>query len=319
MIVCDRPAGPHTDFGLGPAPLVPVANTPLIIHALHALRDAGVDEPTVFADCPDRGAMVRALNERCPTGVQVLDGNPRAWKAHDGDPVILIAADALPPDRLSPLVDLLRDGGPDAIFVTAVGDGEGRPGDADPLVALLAPQALEVLSASTARPGGDQLIRHALLTLTAAGRDVALETSPRAWRWNGRTEDLLDANRSLLDELAATSGADGRADQIRVQGRVLVDPTASVESCTLRGPCMIGPRARLHDSYIGPYTAIGADAVVEGAEIEHSMILAGARIHHPGRRLESSLIGPGARVFRSYRLPDAVHLRVGARAEIELA
>ena len=43
----------------------------------------------------------------------------------------------------------------------------------------------------------------------------------------------------------------------------------------MRGPAIIGAGARLIDAYVGPYTAIAEDCVVERAEVEHSILLAG--------------------------------------------
>ena len=56
------------------------------------------------------------------------------------------------------------------------------------------------------------------------------------------------------------------------------------------GPVVIGPKARIADAYIGPYTSVGAWAQVEGAEIERSIISPGARVMHVGTRLVSDMI-----------------------------
>ena len=78
------------------------------------------------------------------------------------------------------------------------------------------------------------------------------------------------------------------------------------------------PDAEISDAYIGPYSSIGAKVVIENAEVEHSIILPGASIKHLGGRLEASVVGPGARIFRDFRLPRALRLNVGEGAEIAL-
>ena len=100
---------------------------------------------------------------------------------------------------------------------------------------------------------------------------------------------------------------------------MIAHPTARIESSVVRGPAILGPRARLIDSYVGPYTSIGPDVVVEGAEIEHSVVLSGASIRHLGGRLEASVVGPHAKIFRDFRLPRALRLQVGEGAEVSLA
>jgi glucose-1-phosphate thymidylyltransferase len=72
------------------------------------------------------------------------------------------------------------------------------------------------------------------------------------------------------------------------------------------------------DAYIGPYTSIGAGVVVEAAEIEHSIVLPDAELRFVGTRLESSIIGRGARVTRRFSLPTAMQLSIGDGAEVIL-
>jgi glucose-1-phosphate thymidylyltransferase len=79
-----------------------------------------------------------------------------------------------------------------------------------------------------------------------------------------------------------------------LQRTVEVDPSPTLGRSTIRGPVVIGPRARLFDAWgFGPDTSIGEGVCEEGAEVENSIVLEGARISHLDRRLESSVIGPG--------------------------
>jgi glucose-1-phosphate thymidylyltransferase len=82
---------------------------------------------------------------------------------------------------------------------------------------------------------------------------------------------------------------------------------------------VIGPRAEIVHSYVGPYTSIGADVVVEGSEIEYSVVLDGAEIRFVGERLEESVVGRRARIGREHRLPRALRLMVSDGAEVTLA
>ena len=108
----------------------------------------------------------------------------------------------------------------------------------------------------------------------------------------------------------------------RIEGRVIIHPTAEVSSSIILGPTIIGRDARVSNSYIGPYTSIGAGAEIEGAEIERSIIADGARIMHVGGRIEASTVGRSARIFRDFALPRAMRLarrrRRRARAQLSL-
>jgi glucose-1-phosphate thymidylyltransferase len=54
------------------------------------------------------------------------------------------------------------------------------------------------------------------------------------------------------------------------------------------------------------------------AAIEHSIVFAGAEVLHVGARLESSLVGRGARVARDFSLPRALRVQLGDGATVVL-
>jgi glucose-1-phosphate thymidylyltransferase len=151
----------------------------------------------------------------------------------------------------------------------------------------------------------------------ASGGSVRVQAIDGCLPCHGDLDALLDSNRRVLEELEGdTKGA--ALDGCVVQGPVVVHPTAEVTRSTLRGPAIIGARARLADAYVGPYTSIGADVRMEGAEIEHSIVLAGAEIAYVGARIESSVIGERARVARSFRRPSSLRMLIGDGAEVVL-
>jgi NDP-sugar pyrophosphorylase family protein len=139
-----------------------------------------------------------------------------------------------------------------------------------------------------------------------------------AWQFDGTVDGVLEANTIALDGLKrGRVGVD--LSDATVQGRVQIDPSAELAGAKLRGPVFIGPGARLIETYVGPYTTIGAGVTLEGVEIEHSIVLPGAQIRYPGRRLEASLVGEGAHIGRDYTLPSALRVRVGPGSEIQLS
>jgi glucose-1-phosphate thymidylyltransferase len=99
---------------------------------------------------------------------------------------------------------------------------------------------------------------------------------------------------------------------------VIVHRTAQLESAVVRGPAVIGAGARLTDAYVGPYSSIGDGVVIDGAEVENTIVLPGASICHLGERLEGSVIGANARIFRDFRLPNALRLSVGEGAVVSV-
>jgi len=136
------------------------------------------------------------------------------------------------------------------------------------------------------------------------------------WKDTGRLEDLLEANRLILDSLIER--IDGELIASRADGRVVIEAGARLERTTVRGPAIIGAGARLSDCYIGPYTAIGEQCTISGSEVEHSILLAGCSVCDLDGRMESSLLGRDVSVRRGDRQPRAYRFMVGDNSDISI-
>jgi NDP-sugar pyrophosphorylase family protein len=161
-------------------------------------------------------------------------------------------------------------------------------------------------------------VRELAARLHAAGRPVGCAPVRRAWCYRRSSECLLAGNQMLLDGLSDGVAPAGATEDCVIEGRVAGSPTARIARSRVRGPVTIGAGAVVEDSFIGPYTAIGAGAVVVGAEIEYSMVLADAQVRYPRYPLEASVIGERAVVAQSFELPAGLHLELGADARVIL-
>ena len=96
--------------------------------------------------------------------------------------------------------------------------------------------------------------------------DRGLEVRPHIvdgwWKDTGKLEDMLEANRLILDTLERRIEGDVDAES-RIEGKVVIEPGAVIERSVVRGPVIIGARARIVHAYIGPFTSIMND--VRGA------------------------------------------------------
>jgi glucose-1-phosphate thymidylyltransferase len=134
------------------------------------------------------------------------------------------------------------------------------------------------------------------------------------WKDTGRLEDMLAANRLVLDTIEGR--VEGELIDSQVDGRVVIEAGARLERTTVRGPAIIGAGARLSDCYIGPYTAIGEECEINNAEVEHSILLTCSRVHDLAGRMESSLLGRNVSIGRDQRQPRAYRFLVGDNSEI---
>ena len=325
---------------------LPVANRPLLSYGLGAMYASGVEEVATIVSsgtADDVAALLgRGVEGRSVRCLEVDEphGLVRALRASAdflaGAPVMVHLGDALVARRLPPLFEELEASRADAILLVRnaaelagqAGGGvaggrplrlvedEAVPPDEQALagVFVLGPAAVDAALALPDDAGMPEIVR----ALGAAGGRLETRIVSGSWKYTGGVDGLLEANRMVLDEIETDlTGCDLSA--ARIEGRVRIHPTAVVERSTVRGPAVIGPRAVVQDAFVGPYSAIGAGVRLEGAELEHSIVLDRAVIRHTGRRLEDSLVGSGATVTRDFAFPSGLRVRVGRRAEVLLA
>jgi glucose-1-phosphate thymidylyltransferase len=301
--------------------LFPVANRPIIFHNLEALRAAGILEATILAE-PDVGAAIeQAVGDGHDWGLAVRHG---AWRTPDGlvgalaagrdflgdEPVLVEHGDALLRDRMHVHISTFARERLDALALQLT---RPAPSAATQLVPgyLLSARAVSMLLGGRVQAGNP------VAGLEAEGGRVRVQPVDGCLPCHGNLESVIECNRRMLEGRTASVDPASLEDST-VHGAVEVHPTATIRRSLLRGPVVIGPGASVTDAYIGPYTSIGEGVVVEAAEIEHSIVLPDAELRFVGTRLESSIIGRGARVTRRFSLPTAMQLSIGDGAEVIL-
>jgi glucose-1-phosphate thymidylyltransferase len=164
---------------------------------------------------------------------------------------------------------------------------------------------------------GELEITDAIQRLVSTGKPVLSHVLDTWWLDTGKKDDLLAANTVVLDEWL-TREIKGDVDpNTQITGRVTVEEGAIVRRSTLRGPIIIGSGSIIEDSFIGPFTSVGAGTKIVKSTIEHCVILAGAEINHVDR-IEDSLIGRCAKVSKCHDKHDALRLMIGDDSVVEV-
>ena len=327
--------------------LVPVANKPVLFYGIEAIAEAGIEEIGIII-APETGAEIRAAagdGSRFGVRITYVEQDEPRGLAHaaltaepflDGDPFVMYLGDNLLQGGISDLVRSFRDSGPDAlILLTPVPDPQNYG------VAELEGQRVVRLVEKPPQPATD-LALVGVYMFTAGIHDAsrAIEPSARGeleitdaiqhlvdtgarvephivrgwWKDTGRLDDMLEANRLVLDRIEPR--VEGQLVDSECEGRVVVEPGARLERTTVRGPAIIGAGTQLTDCYVGPYTAIGEDCVICEAEVEHSILLSGCTVRNLEGRMESSLLGRNVTISRGVRQPKAYRFMVGDNSEI---
>ncbi len=135
------------------------------------------------------------------------------------------------------------------------------------------------------------------------------------WIDTGKPTDMLEANARVLQELTPYVTGTVDADSV-VDSRVTIENGAQIVNSVIRGPAIIGENTRIEDSYIGPFTSIYHDVVIENSEIERSIVLESSHIANVPTRIQDSLIGRSVTVKHSTRKPKALKLNLGDHSKI---
>ena len=313
----------------------PIANLPLIYHVLDELAAAGTDRVRLIVGGGAREELEQVLSGASPSGVEVSYTTAAGHGGREAalaelervvvdEPVLVCPGDCLFPGQVSAMWERFDAGDVDAVLLGG-GDGARRRGGS---------QAVELSRRVTSVPAiigrrGSPVIdglrnagveRHDLAAwLRTSQYQVAVCELGGYWCYSDDTEDLLIANRMMLDVVPVPAVDGSFGDDNVVHGRVAISSTARLSGCVLHGPVSVDDGAVIEDSYVGPYTAVGAGAILIGAEIDNTMVLAGAEITHPGQRIEGSIIGERASVVGSFALPRGLHLRLEPYSRVTLS
>jgi glucose-1-phosphate thymidylyltransferase len=164
---------------------------------------------------------------------------------------------------------------------------------------------------------GELEITDAIQKLLETGKEVSSHVLAGWWLDTGKKDDMLEANRVVLDSLLERDVRGEIDSKSKVVGRVEVKAGARVENSTVRGPASIAEGCHIQDSFIGPFTSIGANTKVQSSSVGHSVILEDSGIHGI-ERLEDSLIGTRVELRKAADGFKAVRLFVGCDSNLEL-
>jgi glucose-1-phosphate thymidylyltransferase len=327
--------------------LVPVANKPVLFYGIEALAQAGIEDVGIII-APETGDEIRAAvgdGSRFGVRIEYITQDQPSGLAHAvltaeaflGDsPFVMYLGDNLLQGGIEDLVEAFRASRPDAlILLTPVPDPEQygvaelsngtvvrlveKPAQPKTDLALVGvymftPEVHAAAKAIKPSRRGELEITDAIQHLVDKGLRVEPHIVKGWWKDTGQLEDMLAANRLVLDTIEAR--VDGELVSSRVDGRVVIEKGARLERSTVRGPAIIGAGARLVDCYVGPYTAVGRHCAIENAEVEHSILLEGSVVRDLAGRMESSLLGRNVTIGRDKRQPRAYRFMVGDNSEV---
>src|SRR2546428_4793397 len=329
--------------------LIPIANRPILCYVMEHIGDAGIQEVGVVIS-PETGQQIRQALDQAGFDLKltyILQEQPlglahavKTARAFLGDqPFIMYLGDNLIGQSTRHLVEMFERAAPDALvllkevndprmFGVAELDGNGKvrrliekpkaPSSNFALVGvyLFGPAIHGAIDALEPSWRGELEITDAIQRLVDKGRTVHSSILESWWLDTGKKDDLLEANRVVLDEWIQrdVQGAVDAASPLI--GRVVLEGGAVVERSEIRGPAVVGAGTTIEEAFVGPYTSIGKHCLIRRSSLEHCVLLDGAHVEDVGR-LEDSLLGRNA-VVRRHGVVNhrALRLMIGDDAEV---
>ncbi|WP_254831468.1 glucose-1-phosphate thymidylyltransferase [Haloglomus salinum] len=337
----------------GPKQLVPVANKPVIQYGIEDLRDAGVTDIGIVLGDKGRDEIQAFLGDGSEFGVDItyiIQGEPlglahAAACARDfvgGDDFVMYLGDNIFHQGLAEMVDRFESGdygasialqrvdNPRQFGIADVADDGTverlveKPDDPPSDLALVgvyvfSPAVFDVIEDLEPSWRGELEITDAIQGLLDSGAAVDSHVVEGWWKDTGKPEDILHANRLVLEDIESALDGEVHPDA-DVTGRVDLAPDASIEAgAVVRGPVSIADGSVVGaDTYVGPYTAIGHDTRVRGPHIENSVVVGESELTADVRLIDC-LLGRGATVGSAEDLlPEGHRLVVGENSNLKL-
>ncbi|MCS6801480.1 MAG: glucose-1-phosphate thymidylyltransferase [Chloroflexota bacterium] len=331
----------------GAKQLVPVANKPVLFYAIENLVSAGItDLGIVVGDTREQiiaavgdgskfGASVCYIQQDAPRGL--AHGVKIARHFLGNDRFVLFLGDNFLREGIRPFVERFRRGTANAqILLSRVPDPRNfgvaeldgtrvirlveKPKHPPSDLALVGiyffdQTVFEAVEAIRPSFRGELEITDAIQWLVDAGLQVDAEILTTPWIDTGKMEDMLEANRLVLETLEGS--VEGEVDAAsRLVGKVIIARGARIINSHLRGPVIVGENCEIVNSFIGPFSAIDHDCRIVNSEIEHSIVLEHAIIENFPTRIEDSLIGRFAEVRHAQAKPVATRLLLGDHSRV---
>jgi glucose-1-phosphate thymidylyltransferase len=332
-----------------PKQLVPVANKPVLHYGLETLGAAGITDIGMIVNAQSSAirestgdgsafnANITYIPQEAPLGLAHCVVLARDFLGDDD--FVMYLGDNIVPGGISAVVADFHAERPDALLALGAVPDPQEYGvaeiDADGRVLSVAEKApaprskLAIMGVyvfgsaihqavtSISPSGRDELeITHAIQWLVENERTVRGHVLAGTWKDTGKVSDLLDCNRIVLGTLAPDIR--GKCDtETEIVGPVVLAEGAKLIRSRVIGPAVIGPGSVVSDCYVGPYTSIGGDCLMESCGIEYSVVLSGASVQSVPY-VRDSVIGERARVRAAPMPGGATRLVIGDDSEVAI-
>jgi glucose-1-phosphate thymidylyltransferase len=331
--------------------LIPVMNKPVLLYSIEKIKQAGITDiglivspdnkesfEDVFADGSDFGVKLEYIVQKDPKG---LAHAVLCAKEYIGeDDFLMYLGDNLIKEDLDTFIESFKDSKADATILLAPVENPSRFGVAkmkgNNIVAVIEkpknpPSNLAIIGVyifSKAIFEGIANIkpswRNELEITDAIGYLINNNFTVNGhiiyswWKDTGMPDDIIEANRRLLEDLADSNVLGNIAENSLTQGKIVIGKGTNILNSVVRGPVIIGENCTITDAYIGPFTSIGDNVDIKNAEVENSIIMENSKLINLDTKVDSSLIGKNVFIKEVEGKPKSLKIVLGDHSQLTL-
>jgi glucose-1-phosphate thymidylyltransferase len=336
----------------GPKQLLTIGDKPMSKYALDDLVEAGITDIAViigdvypekvkeyYGDGTKFGAKITYVYQQKPGGIAQAINLCRDFVGQDKFVVYL--GDNILKGGIREYVSRFGSSQADALILLCEVDDPSRfgiatlkgdrierivekPKNADSNLAVigvyfLTPELFSIIDSLKPSGRGELEITEALQNLMRNGKRIEYDYVTGWWKDTGTPQDILDANRFMLDELQGQIKGQVESEN-SIQGRVVVGSESTVAAgAIIRGPVVVGTGCKIGSGvYIGPYTSIGNNVTIRKGELENCIIMDNCEIE-VNVRLVDSIVGAGSKILDAQTMSPRGHrFLLGERSQVML-
>ncbi len=331
--------------------LIPIANKPILRYAIDAVMESGITDIGIvvgvdngqevvgaFGDGSALGAKITYIWQEAPLGLAHVVKISQEFIGDD--PFVFYLGDNIVVGGIGRFIEQFTEGNLDCYLTLArvrdperfgvpEFDSHGRIVSVQEKpsvpkspfavsgIYIYGPAIFTAVNAIAPSARGELEISDAHDYLLHNGFNVGHGEITGWWKDTGMPSDLLEANRLVLSKI--DERIDGVVDaESDIAGAVVIEEGAEVIASRVRGPAIIGRGTRVVDSYIGPYSSIGAGCLLERCEVEYSILMDRVTVQSVDTRIEGSILGNESVICRGAAKPRVQRFVLGEQGRVEL-
>lgn len=334
----------------GPKQLLPIANKPMSQYALEDLREAGItDIGIIIGDVyPEKVKEYYGNGEKFGVKISYIFQDQPKGISHairlckdyvENEKFIVYLGDNILRKNLNNYTKKFESSNSDAMILLCKVDDSSRfgiaeiegknikkisekPKDSPSNLAVigiyfLTPKIFNIIDKLKPSWRGELEITDALQLLMEEGNTIEYDTVTGWWKDTGTPEDIIHANKLILDSIGTENQFLVDKDSEIKDGIIIGKNTEISRDSFITGPAIIGKNCKIGPAVrLGPYVSVGDNSVLKKCDIENSIVMQECMIDAK-IDFSNSIISQGSEI-KDHADPKKHQFLLGERSQLKL-